>query len=306
MWFDPAIVEAVRDAVPTWLGVILVLLSYLGSVYLIAPGLIAAYWANRDLAAPWIGGIVGCYGMMSITKSYHSGTRPTVEPPVSSADFPSALVPLYEHAAHISTASFPSGHALAATIIVGLLVVDLPVSTFPKRFVAGLAAVGWVGFTRVGLGVHYHGDVAGGIAYGLAFLAVYYLARRILTRRTSLDAAGAAFAVGLVVGLVAAAYVGSRNSYIVLGGAIGGLFAWHYAPTIARRMRGTVWERLAPVAGLAVVLVTWYVAEMELGTYALMVPLAAFLVAAVVLVPWIAPTGDLWTSAKRRGWKHGS
>ncbi|MDQ2051883.1 phosphatase PAP2 family protein [Natronolimnohabitans sp. A-GB9] len=300
MWFDPAIVEAVRDLVPTWLGIVMVVLSYFGSVYLIAPGMIAAYWANRDLAAPWIGGVIGCYGLMSITKSYHSASRPTVEPPVSSADFPSWFVPAYEHAAHISTTSFPSGHAMAATIIVGMLVVDLPVSTFRRRLVAGIAAVGWVGFTRVGLGVHYHGDVVGGIAYGLGFLAVYYLARYTVVGRTSLDTTSVAFAVGLVVGLIAAVYVGSRNSYIVFGGAVGGLLAWYCAPTIARHTRNTVWETLAPVFGLAIVGLTWFVAELELGTYAVMAPLAALFLAAVVLVPWIAPTRELWTSAKRR------
>lgn len=300
MWFDPAIVEAVRDLVPTWLGIVMVVLSYFGSVYLIAPGMIAAYWANRDLAAPWIGGVIGCYGLMSITKSYHSASRPTVEPPVSSADFPAWFVPAYEHAAHISTTSFPSGHAMAATIVVGLLVVDLPVSTFRRRLLVGIGAVGWVAVTRVGLGVHYHGDVVGGIAYGLAFLAVYYLARRYVPRRTSLDATTTAFAVGLAVGSVAAVYVGSRNAYVVFGGGVGGLVAWQYAPTIARRMRGSVWESLAPFLAVAIVALTWYVAEMELATYAVMAPLAAVFLAAVVLVPWIAPTRKFWATAKDR------
>lgn len=301
MWFDPAIVEAVRDTVPTWLGVVMVVLSYLGSVYLIAPAMIAAYWANRDLVAPWLGGVIGCYGLMSITKSYHSASRPTVDPPVGAEDFPSWFVPAYEHAAHIATTSFPSGHAMAATIIVGMLVVDLSVSTFRRRLLAGVAAVGWVGFTRVGLGVHYHGDVVGGIAYALAFLAIYYLARRTIPRRTSLDTTTVAFAVGFAVGLVAAVYVGSRNSYVVFGGGLGGLLAWYYAPTIARTLRNSIWEKLAPAFAVVVVALTWYVAEMELGTYAFMVPVSVVFLAAIVLVPWIAPTGAFWASAKRRG-----
>lgn len=300
MWFDPAVVEAVRDVVPTWLGVVMVALSYLGSVYLIVPAMIAAYWANRDLAAPWLGGIIGCYGLMSITKSYYSASRPTVEPPVDAADFPAWLVPAYEHAAHISTASFPSGHALAATIVVGMLVVDLPVSTFRRRFVAGVGAIGWVAFTRVGLGVHYHGDVVGGIAYGLAFLGVYYAVRHYVPRRTPLDTTAAAFAVGLGVGLIAAVYVGSRNSYVVFGGGVGGLLAWYYAPTVARTVRGTVLESLAPFLAVGPVAITWYVAEMRVGTYAVMAPLAAVFLVAVVLVPWVAPTREFWTTAKRR------
>ncbi|MXV61111.1 phosphatase PAP2 family protein [Natronorubrum sp. JWXQ-INN-674] len=300
MWFDPAVVEAVRDAVPSWLGVIMVVLSYLGSVYLIAPTLIAAYWANRDLVAPWLGGVIGCYGLMSLTKSYHTASRPIVGPPVGAEDFPGWFVPWYEHAAHISTTSFPSGHAMAATIIIGLIVVDLPVSTLRRRAVAGIAAIGWVGFTRVGLAVHFPGDVAGGIAYGLAFLTLLYLARRTVSRRTTVDEATAAFAVGFAVALIAVAAVGSRNAHIVFGGSVGGLLAWYYAPTIAAAMRASIWEYLVPLLGVAVVVGTWVVTDLGIGNRAFIVCWSALFLAAIVLVPWVAPTDECWTTAKRR------
>ena len=300
MWFDPAVLEAVRDAVPTWLGVVMVVLSYSGSVYLITPLLIAAYWANRDLVAPWLGGVIGCYGTMSLTKTYHTGRRPTVDPPVEAADFPSWFVPWYEHAAHISTASFPSGHIMAVTVVIGMLVVDLPVSTLRRRAVAGAAAVGWVGFTRIGLAVHYPGDVAGGFAYAVGFLALYYLARRAVTRRTGVDSTTVAFAVGLVFGLAAVAYVGSRNSHIVFGGGLGGLLAWHYAPRIPTAMRDSIWEYLVPTLGVGIAAGTWFVTDLGIGNRAFVVGWAAVFLAAIVLVPWIAPTGELWTSVKRR------
>ena len=177
MLFDSGTVELVVEAIPTWLGVVLVVLSYLGSVYFIAPAMIAAYWYRRDLVAPWLGGVVGCYALMSITKSVHSLSRPTVDPPVDATAFPSWYVPAYEHAAHIDTASFPSGHAMVATIVAGMVVYDLRVGTLPRRALVGAVFVGWVGFTRVGLGVHYPGDVIGGILYALAFLVVYVAAR---------------------------------------------------------------------------------------------------------------------------------
>ena len=301
MWFDPALLEAVRDVVPTWLGVVMVLLSYFGSVYLIAPLTIAAYWANRDLVAPWLGGVIGCYGLMSLTKTYHTGSRPTVDPPVDASDFPSWFVPWYEHAAHITTASFPSGHMLAVAVVIGMLVVDLPVSTLRRRAVAGVAAVGWVGFTRIGLAVHYPGDVAGGLAYAVAFLAVYFLARRCITRLTGVDATTAAFAVGFVFGLLAVTYVGSRNSHIVFGCGVGGLLGWSVAPQVATAMRDSVLEYLIPVAGLAAVVGTWLVTDTGIGNRAFIVCWSALFLAAVVLVPWVAPTGAVWTSVKRRG-----
>ncbi len=295
MWFDPAVVEAVRDAVPTWLGVLMVVLSYLGSVYLIAPAMIAAYWRERDLVAPWLGGVIGYYGLMSLTKSYHTATRPTTGPPVGAESFPDWFVPWYEHAAHISTASFPSGHAMAATVIVGMLVVDLPVSTLAKRAVVGTAVMLWVGLTRVGLAVHYPGDVAGGIAYGLAFLTIFYIVRHY-----SADETRAALAVGTAFGIAAVVLVGSRNSHIVFGGGVGALLAWQFAPTVADLIRDTVLKYVLPAAGVLVVIGTWFVTDLGIGNDAFIVAWSALFLAAVVLVPWVAPNREEWSAAKSR------
>jgi membrane-associated phospholipid phosphatase len=71
--------------------------------------------------------------------------------------------------------SFPSGHSMSSTIAYGaLLLVFLPL--IPHRFrpwaFAGVAAlVVAIGVSRLGLGVHYLSDVAGGWVLGLAWLA---------------------------------------------------------------------------------------------------------------------------------------
>lgn len=301
MWFDPAVVEAVRDLVPTWLGVVIVVLSYLGSVYLIAPAMIAAYWYRRDLVAPWLGGIVGYYGLMSITKSYHTLTRPNeVDPPVTAAPFPDWFVPWYEHAAHISTTSFPSGHAIAATVIVGMLVMELPRSTLPRRALVGALVVGWVGFTRVALAVHFPGDIAGGIAYGLAFLAIFYGVRHLASSRWNLDSTTVAFAVGLAFGLVALAYVGSRNSHIVFGAGVGGLLTWQYAPRLAAAITDSVLEYVLPVVAVVLVVATWFVTDLGIGNEPFLVGWSALFLAAVVMVPWIVDVDALWPRLKAR------
>jgi membrane-associated phospholipid phosphatase len=70
--------------------------------------------------------------------------------------------------------SFPSGHAQAATVGCGILVlIFLPVVAMPWRrwlFVAAALVVACIGFSRIALGVHYLSDVIGGVVLGGAWL----------------------------------------------------------------------------------------------------------------------------------------
>jgi undecaprenyl-diphosphatase len=72
--------------------------------------------------------------------------------------------------------SFPSGHAQAATVGCGILVlIFLPVVGRAWRvwLYAGAALiVALIGFSRIALGVHYVSDVLGGIVLGAAWLLV--------------------------------------------------------------------------------------------------------------------------------------
>ena len=72
--------------------------------------------------------------------------------------------------------SFPSGHAMSSTVVYGaLLLVFLPM--VPRRWrpmaiLGTILLVALIGFSRLGLGVHYLSDVVGGYVLGLAWLAV--------------------------------------------------------------------------------------------------------------------------------------
>jgi membrane-associated phospholipid phosphatase len=96
--------------------------------------------------------------------------RPVVEVPVASAP----------------GNSFPSGHALGAMVVYGMIVlVFLPAMRRRWRpWFIGLAAVivTAVGFTRVALGVHFLSDVIGGFLLGLAWISVTAYAFRIWRR----------------------------------------------------------------------------------------------------------------------------
>lgn len=88
--------------------------------------------------------------------------------------------------------SFPSGHALAATVTYGaLLLIFLPVFSRRLRAVAVAAVVAvvlLVGVTRVGLGVHYLSDVVAGWLLGAAWLGVTASAFRLWRREAGLSA----------------------------------------------------------------------------------------------------------------------
>ncbi|HEY8358877.1 MAG TPA: phosphatase PAP2 family protein [Ramlibacter sp.] len=83
---------------------------------------------------------------------------------------------LDEPLVHLTTFSFPSGHAAASTLLYGALCT----LALPRRLAAigAVAMVLLVCFSRVYLGAHYLTDVAAGIAVGIAWLL---LARRALS-----------------------------------------------------------------------------------------------------------------------------
>lgn len=79
---------------------------------------------------------------------------------------------------HLSTYSFPSGHAVASTVLYGVLCA-LALQRVKSRFwrmaaaAAATAMVLLVAFSRVYLGAHYLSDVIAGIAVGVACVAVF-------------------------------------------------------------------------------------------------------------------------------------
>lgn len=84
--------------------------------------------------------------------------------------------PLLPHpVAHAASASFPSGHALGSVVGTGaLLLVGLPLVRRTMRgplIALGVLVVLTIGFSRLGLGVHYLSDVLGGWVLGAGWLA---------------------------------------------------------------------------------------------------------------------------------------
>lgn len=171
MLFDDGVVEALVGALPTWAAALLLVVAFLGSVYVVGPLTAIAYLAN-DRLSWWPPVVLVGYGTFVAMKPVVSIPRPSAEAPLAREALPPVLTPLYDFGIGFSNAGFPSGHAVAVTILWGLFVVDGPVGTVRQRLVAAIAAISAVGISRVGLGLHYPGDVVGGILIGMVVLTI--------------------------------------------------------------------------------------------------------------------------------------
>lgn len=115
---------------------------------------------HRPRLAAWLVVTIEGSGLLTtVVKTLVDRPRPVLPHPV----------------AHAQGQSFPSGHALGVIVGVGaLLLVGLPLLSRRARVAAAVisaAMVLAVGYSRIGLGVHYVSDVLGGYLLGLAWLA---------------------------------------------------------------------------------------------------------------------------------------
>lgn len=216
MFFDPAIVEAIRDLSPIWLVILFTLLSFLGSTFYQMPMLLGLYvLRTRKLIATWIAIVLGSYAFRSLLKHLNDTERPPVDPPLDSAVFPELIRPVYEHPAEITTTSFPSGHAIAATVLWGLLVIDTDIGTFRQRLAVAITIVVIVASSRVVLAAHYVEDVVAGVIFGLVFLYIA-LNVRSMTNRPVI----ATFSLSAVIATITLMLTESTTGSVVLGGSL--------------------------------------------------------------------------------------
>lgn len=214
MLYDAELVEAVAGSLPVSAAIALLAVAYLGSIYVVAPVTAATYvLGNGDRLALWPPTVLAGYGTFMVIKSQYSLARPDVESPLAPEALPELLLPLHDFGMGFSNSTFPSGHAVAVTVLWGLFVIDAPVWSRQRRLWVAGSVVATVGLTRVALGLHFPGDVLGGVAIGLAVLALAVEVRR-QTRDPVL------VMVGLATVLAAVAMLGGRTIHgglVVIG-----------------------------------------------------------------------------------------
>ena len=162
---------------PSWLPEMVRDVTALGSVVVLAAataGVIGFLWLSNKhttavfLAVATLGGGIVSAGLKLIFE------RPRPE-----------IVP---HLAHVSSASFPSGHSMMAAVTyltLGGLIMAVVEDRRLKMYVLALAVTLsiLIGVSRVLLGVHYPSDVLAGWTFGLAWSEACWLAHAALTGR---------------------------------------------------------------------------------------------------------------------------
>jgi undecaprenyl-diphosphatase len=131
-------------------------------VLMVAGLIVLAVQRRKTLIVTWIAAFCGGAILENILKVVVGRTRPTF-----------GAMFLTD-----KSLSFPSGHAMMATLGLGMLVYVLIVTRAIEGWVratvivAAVMCVVLVGLSRIYIGVHYPSDVLGGITAGSAWLAV--------------------------------------------------------------------------------------------------------------------------------------
>jgi membrane-associated phospholipid phosphatase len=212
---DPA---AVGAALVTALGDVWFVFCLLGILYWFGPAMPGAVSLSRRAAAFGIALAVGGLAATTALKELFRLPRPSgAADPAGAALVPETLLGLYAEIGASGGFGFPSGHAVAAIVVYGGLA--LLVDSRRGYAVAAVLCV-VVPLSRVALGVHYLVDILVGAALGAAYLAAVY---RYCGRGTD---PASAMAIAVVVAIGGVAVSNTADTWLALGGALGGLVGW--------------------------------------------------------------------------------
>lgn len=155
-WDEVGLLEVARFRTPALTRVMQGITTIGGGDVLAPVGLLFGGWLwfrrSRRAAGHYLGAAVlgwGCYGLL---KWVFARPRPSVVERLDGAGW----------------WSFPSGHAMASVIVLGLAVVLVTQKRLAWAAVALLVML--IAFSRVYLGVHYPSDVIAGLFGGVAWI----------------------------------------------------------------------------------------------------------------------------------------
>ena len=275
--------RALREAVPGELVVVVWAVTLLGSAKFLMVALSLAYWNLERRREELLALLSVAFVALSVTLVLKYGFD-LPRPPESVQRYPVGTTEV----------GFPSGHAIAATVVYGGAVLVMDRHRDPAAvFAAGALAV-VVGLSRVVLGVHYLGDVLAGWVVGLVVLA----AVAALTER----AAVYGFALAAVLSVPALILTGvNGDTVLALGGSLGG-FAGALWRSGAAPFRTGVERAAVNLAGLAVIAGAFLVESAVEGILVAAAAVNFLLAFGIVAVPTVVGRVDSLGPRSRTDW----
>lgn len=255
------------EALPGAVDVLFAILTQMGDPWFVFSLLVLLYWLGPDRirltrreGALLAGLAVVALAGILVLKDAFALPRP---PGAMQATAPSWLVPpfddMYVGIATDDDFGFPSGHALASTVVYGGLAAVTNVWDRQRRYVTAGVLIVLIGLSRVVLGLHFLVDIVAGIAVGLVIL---WTSLRWAKRRPDV-----LFGIGAVLSLVAmgvAAYGGYpgevHEALTGLGSSLGGVIAWRVEEVPEQRIGVPI-----AIVGLVVAGGLWGVAYAKEG-----------------------------------------
>lgn len=206
--------EMLHNFIPPVVVSVFILITQLGSLPILLAGSACVFWfiAWRE-GLILVGATLAAGALTSTLKAVFALPRP-----------PSSMHVIVE-----SGFGFPSGHAVAGTIVWALAAIILPVGTKRTRVVIATTVIVLVGLSRVILGVHYLVDVVAGIIVGLGYLYVLTGWDPVTPYRSL------AFAVFL--GGLAIILAGDGDAFVLFGAAVSGFVTWRLTPSTTGTLR---------------------------------------------------------------------
>jgi len=198
------VTQALERLLAPWMRELFTLITQLGDAWFLFAAVAFVYWfGNRRRGAFALSAILGALALTLALKGLFALPRPPVELQVG----------------HASGYGFPSGHAIGATVLWGLLALVLERGSHRWRAVGAGAVVAVVATSRLVIGVHYVADVAIGIGIGLAYLAVLLYVTEWNPTRGFVVAAGLTLAAVATNGL-------TPDSVAAVAGVTGATVTW--------------------------------------------------------------------------------
>ncbi|MFC4543370.1 phosphatase PAP2 family protein [Halosolutus amylolyticus] len=223
---------AIREAFPeAWVDLAVAITEFGGAAVLMIV-LAVLYWLTRRReAALVVSYAVAGVGFILVLKTLIGLPRPPED--------------VYLIAYDGDPYGFPSGHAFAASLVYGGLLLAFDRYRDPVAIAATGVVIALVSLSRVVLGLHYLGDVIVGALVGLGFLLAVHAVVDGEPRR--------GFALGAVLGVPAVLVTGGDpDALVALGGSLGGVLAstrLGSLPDLRSRLEGGV---LVAVGGTAI------------------------------------------------------